>query len=142
MSAQATFLVPIDGSSHSKRTLERAIELADARGAKLIVVQVMEPVVYNEASDLFRELKLPNQEELADQAYNEVQSVVTDSGITFERVVSHGVPADKIVKLAEEHGVETIVIGRHGAGFLERFLLGSVSDRVIHHAPCDVYLVH
>lgn len=142
MTDQHKIMVPIDGSEHSKRTMQTAIDLSKARDAQLIVVQIMEPIVYNEASDLFRELKLPNQEELAEQHYEAIETSVAESGIVYERVISHGVPADKILALAEQHQVDTIVIGRHGANMLQRFLLGSVSDRIVHHAKCDVYVVH
>jgi nucleotide-binding universal stress UspA family protein len=136
-------MAAIDGSDLSERVLDKASELAAARGASLLVVQVIEPVIYTEVNEkLFRELEYPSQEEYLNKDFEKIAEVVTKSGVTFERVVAEGVPAEEICNQAEEHGVDLVVIGRHGAGMLERFLLGSVSDRVVHHAPCSVYVVH
>jgi nucleotide-binding universal stress UspA family protein len=135
-------LVPIDGSEHSRRTMDVAVEIAEQRQAELFVVQVMEPVNYDEGSDLFRDLHLPSQAEHADKGFAAIESSVRKSNVTWERVVSNGVPADKILELAETHAVNLIVIGRHGSNALTRFLLGSVSDRIVRHASCDVYVVH
>ena len=142
MTKQACVLVPIDGSEHSKRTLNKAIEIAELRKAKLVVAQIMEPVIYDEGSDLFRDLHLPSQAEHADQGFAAVESCVNEANVTWERVVGNGVPAEEILTLAEKHAADLIVIGRHGANALQRFLMGSVSDRVVRHAQCDVYVVH
>jgi hypothetical protein len=52
-----------------------------------------------------------------------------------------GNPAAEIISAAEARGVELIVVGRRGQHKGERFLMGSVSDRVVRHAPCDVLVV-
>ena len=50
-------------------------------------------------------------------------------------------PADAIVEYAEKNGIDLIVIGNKGAGAVERFLIGSVSSKVVSHAPCSVMVV-
>jgi nucleotide-binding universal stress UspA family protein len=52
-----------------------------------------------------------------------------------------GVPAAEIVRYAEEHGIDLIVLGAHGHGFLDRLLIGSVAERVARRAPCAVLMV-
>lgn len=143
MAMAGKIMAAIDGSKLSQRIVEKAGELARAQGVELIVVQVMEPVIYTEPNDvMFREVEYPNQEEILNKQFESIESEVTRFGVTYERVVAEGVPAEEICDLAEEHQASTIVVGRHGANALERFLLGSVSDRVVHHAPCNVYVVH
>ncbi len=142
MADRGCVLVPIDGSEHSKKTLQKAVEIAELRKAPLLVVQVLEPLLYNEGSDLFRDLHLPSQAEQADQGFAVVESSVKEANVTWERVLGNGIPADEILNLAEKHAADLIVIGRHGANALRRFLMGSVSDRVVRYASCDVYVVH
>jgi nucleotide-binding universal stress UspA family protein len=58
-----------------------------------------------------------------------------------ERSVVLGQPATEILTAAEEPGVDLVVLGARGLGLLGRLVLGSVSDRVVHHAPCPVLVV-
>ncbi len=59
----------------------------------------------------------------------------------IERIVAVGNPADEILKLAGGPDVDLVVVGARGVGRLKRLLLGSVSERVLHHAPCSVLVV-
>ena len=52
-----------------------------------------------------------------------------------------GPPAQEIVQQAEDWGADLVVVGSHGYGFWSRALLGSVSNSVVHHAPCSVLVV-
>ena len=141
MTDNPCFLVPIDGSGHSQKTLQRAVRMAKEQSAELIVVQVLEPTIYNETSDLFRDLHLPSEDERAAEGFAHIESCITEEGITWRRIVAQGVPADKIIEIADEHQVDMIIIGRRGHSALRRFLLGSVTDRVVQHAHCDVLVV-
>jgi nucleotide-binding universal stress UspA family protein len=58
-----------------------------------------------------------------------------------EPVVEHGSPGERICATAHEHGIELIIMGSHERGAFGRFLHGSVSDYVVHHAPCPVLVV-
>jgi nucleotide-binding universal stress UspA family protein len=62
-------------------------------------------------------------------------------GVEPEVIAAVGNPAAEIISAAEARGVELIVVGLRGQHKVERFLMGSVSDRVVRHAPCDVLVV-
>jgi len=62
-------------------------------------------------------------------------------GGDFERRVEYGDAAGEICRVAEEEHFDVIVVGSHGSGFVKRVLLGSVSQYLLHHAPCAVLVV-
>jgi nucleotide-binding universal stress UspA family protein len=63
------------------------------------------------------------------------------AGFTAEPVYQLGNPAEEIMKAAVEHDADLIVMGAQGLGAVDRFLLGSVSTRVVQHATCAVLVV-
>jgi nucleotide-binding universal stress UspA family protein len=66
----------------------------------------------------------------------------TDAGkITISTDILFGSPDSRIVETAEEWNADLIVVGSHGYSRWERLLLGSVSDSVVHHAPCSVLVI-
>jgi nucleotide-binding universal stress UspA family protein len=76
------------------------------------------------------------------QQLEEARGILVEVGGVEPEVLSAvGNPAAEIISAAETRGVELIVIGRRGQHQLERFLMGSVADRVVRHAPCDVLVV-
>ena len=62
-------------------------------------------------------------------------------GLEADRRLGKGIPAEEILRVAEEEGVDLIVIGSRGLSGVKAFLLGSVSDKVSHHAKCPVLIV-
>jgi nucleotide-binding universal stress UspA family protein len=64
-----------------------------------------------------------------------------DTGVEAEFISMIGNPAAEILNTAEQRGVELIILGRRGLHTIERFLMGSVADRVVQHAGCDVLVV-
>jgi nucleotide-binding universal stress UspA family protein len=129
-------VVGTDGSETASEAVERAIELAKLSGAKLGIVSAVEPtdrlapdplhVVY--ARDVG--LSLDSAAGKAKKEGLEVQ--------THPRV---GNPADAILDVAEETAADLIVVGNKGMTGSKRFLLGSVPDKISHHAPCGVWIV-
>jgi nucleotide-binding universal stress UspA family protein len=64
-----------------------------------------------------------------------------EHGLATRWLLKTGVPHEEIVKTAAEERADYIVMGTHGRGLLDRFLLGSVADRVVRTAPCPVVTV-
>ena len=126
-----TILVAFDDPA--SETLARAAELAEALGSALIVTNVAAQTDSEEAEDA---------ERFAQSRLNEAQSVLTHRGLAAELVPSVGPPAEAIVKLARQRGVDLIVVGTRKKGFFERLVEGSVNQEVLRHAPCDVLVVH
>jgi nucleotide-binding universal stress UspA family protein len=134
-------LIPVDGSDNSKKALEMAIILAKTAGAHLTVLEVIEefgplPGYYEAAPAGTDRVKW-----ISEQRFEKVHPVLDDTKIKWDRRIEEGYAADKIIEIASNEKYDMIVIGSRGLSPLGRFLLGSVSDRVVHHAPCSVTVV-
>lgn len=129
-------VVGYDGSDTAKRALERVAELAG--GAAITVVSAVH--VHAPAG---RSAGSVDRDEVSErrQALAEAEALLGEKGITPELVEGHGDPADVIVDQARESGADLIVVGTRGLSLPERVLLGSVSTKVLHEAPCDVLVV-
>lgn len=142
MIAFNSILIPVDGSENSKRALECAIDLAKRYSAKLTVIHVVPlataivtgPEVL--AVDVSRQLEESGKNILA-----LAMEVVRSAGLTEHSRMIQGRPGNEIVEVAEEEGIDLIVIGSRGLGAVARFFLGSVSDHVVHNACCPVMII-
>ena len=133
-------LVPVDGSDHSAKTLAHACGLAKDLSADIVVLQVIDaPFFAGYPYDLTSVHE--DLEKIKDAEFENLKADLDKAGVSYQREVEKGNPAETIVAVAEAGNYDMVVIGSHGASAGERFLLGSVSDRVVHHAPCDVYVV-
>ena len=134
-------LVPVDGSESSQKALEMAIAIAKASSAKLTILEVIEefgPLPgYYEAPPVGED----RVKWVSEQRFEKVHPILDSSDIKWDRRVEEGYAADMICDIAEKEKYDMIVIGSRGHSALGRFLVGSVSDRVVHHAPCSVTVV-
>mgnify|MGYP003507885534 CR=1 FL=1 len=134
-------LVAHDGSAHAGKALSEAGKLARALGATVKIVTVVPDLCLTEVSD--SECKLVT-ESLYSDAKNSMKKVTDDletQGITAEIMIKDGHPAVKIIDAALEMGADLIVVGSHGKHGAKKFLLGSVSSKVVEHAPCHVLVI-
>ncbi|MCA8914590.1 MAG: universal stress protein [Planctomycetes bacterium] len=128
-------VVPTDFSDTAETAIKLSAELADYYSANLDVVNVVDATVYAYAGYPFASLS----KELmtgAEAALNKV-TVRLKNG-KLNRYLLSGAPAREIADHARRHKSELIVIGTHGHGAVARFFLGSIADRVVHEASCDV----
>ena len=136
-------LVPIDGSEQSYRALGFGMDLAKRYSSKVILLTVEQLIFQEPLFPPFSKQSYDNLEDahrkILSQAFNEAKKI--DSEIEISKRLANGRPADKIIEIAKEDGVDLIVIGSRGLGGIKEFLLGSVSDRVADHAPCPVLIV-
>jgi nucleotide-binding universal stress UspA family protein len=142
-----SILVGTDGSETAHTALRRAIELAAGLGARLEIVSAYEPVadprLHGEQVITPKDVQWainPHDDVLAllDQARAEATSAGVAEVETFAR---QGDAADAIIDVAEEQSCDLIVVGNKGMTGAKRFLLGSVPNKVSHHAPCSVLIV-
>jgi nucleotide-binding universal stress UspA family protein len=144
-------LVPVDGSEHATRAVERASDLASRYGAELTLLHV----VAHEGSFLVpTELQGYAQDENASvteadlireaaaELIERARSRTAAAGLErVHTVIESGDPATRIVSYADEHGIDLIVMGRRGMGELAGLLIGSVSQKVAHLAACSCLTV-
>lgn len=123
-----------DGSDGSKRALDVVIALARADD-EVIVVGVAEGIpLFGYAGTL----PSPEQEETRDRQLAEAESALVARGTPASVVPRSGDPATAILEVAAKESADLIVMGTRGLGTAERWLIGSVSDKVLHHAHCSV----
>ena len=142
-----SILVGTDGSETAHTALLRAIDLAAGLGARLQIVSAYEPVsdqrLRDESVDVPPALEWminPHDDVLA--LLEEARTEATEAGVTrVETFARQGDAADAIVDVAEEQRSDLIVVGNKGMTGAKRFLLGSVPNKVSHHAPCSVLIV-
>lgn len=132
-------LVPVDGSESSERALEKAIELANALKAKLMFLYVANVNQLAVNSCLSAEL-LEAVNKAGDVVLTHAEERASD-GLETERVLETGSPAPVITDVAEEYGVDLIVMGSRGLGLVKGVLLGSVSQYVVENSKCAVMVV-
>jgi nucleotide-binding universal stress UspA family protein len=142
-----SILVGTDGSDTATSALRYAIGLARELGARLQIVSAYEPVsdqrLRNERVDVPKDLQWmvnPRADVLAllGAAENDAHAAGLTHVETFAR---QGDAADAILDVAEEQRADLIVVGNRGMTGAKRFLLGSVPNKVSHHAPCSVLIV-
>ena len=137
-----TILVPTDGSEFAKKAQKHALFLAKVSGAEIIAVSVTENNFVNglplddEVYQLNQILKERSEENLKE--FDELN--VDDLKITH--VIREGSPAKVILEVAGEEDVDLIVMGSSGNSGFDRFIMGSVADKVVNSAKCAVLVVH
>lgn len=142
-----SILVGTDGSATAGRAVQQAIDLARALGARLQIVSAYQPVTETRLrgtrlqAPTDMQWEVNEREEvlsLLDVARHEASAAGLSEVETFARV---GDAADAIIDVAEEQDSDLIVVGHRGMTGATRFLLGSVPNKVSHHAPCSVLIV-
>jgi nucleotide-binding universal stress UspA family protein len=141
-----SIVVGTDGSDTARKAVDEAIDLARTVGATVCVVSAYEPVsqarLREEAKQTPSDLQwMVNPREEVDSTLSDAADVVRDAGLDVETFAREGDPADAILDVAEERGADLIVVGNKGMTGARRFLLGSVPNKVSHHAPCSVLIV-
>ncbi len=142
-----TILVGTDGSETAGSAVTEAIALAQALSDRLVIVSAFEPVSHPrdrqealEAPDDVQWMIGPREEVLA-LLDREAEHARAQGVAEVETFARQGDAADAIIDVAEEQSVGLIVVGNKGMTGARRFLLGSVPNKVSHHAPCSVLIV-
>jgi nucleotide-binding universal stress UspA family protein len=133
-------LVAVDGSIHSDRALEEAVDLARSEKGRLTLIAVANgPTVW----------PTPHQPVASDAEIEAAMTEVVDEAaakvpddVPMTKIIRKGLPGDEIITEADEGQHDLIVMGTRGRGAATALLLGSVSHAVLNHSPSAVLIVH
>lgn len=143
-------LLPTDGSKFAENAAQHAIWIASKSGAEIIVLNVIETssLVGLPAEDLIVRIKEMLKEE-GRRSLERISDMVTESeeetkikDIKVTLKTEEGSPADAILKTIDNENVDLVVMGTSGKHGLDRFLLGSVTEKVVRSSKCPVLAVH
>lgn len=146
MTGFQTVLAAVDFSDASAEALDAALALAGTgTSARLHLLHVVPDPIPAIWTDELPQIDLRAVERTwRDGATRQLATLAAASGLDPSRVVTAvgvGSPPAEIVRYAEQHRADAIVLGSHGHGRVHRFLLGSVAERVLRQAPCPVLVV-
>ena len=141
-----SIVVGTDGSDTATEAVRQATELAKSIGAELYVVSAYEPVpegrLRAERRDAPDDMQWSiNPREDVEATLNQAADQAQGDGVKVETFSREGDPADAILDVAEEQNADLIIVGNKGMTGAKRFLLGSVPNKVSHHAPCSVLII-
>ncbi len=135
-------LIATDGSEHSERAARIGIELAKLSGGKVTAIYV---------ADISRMAHLPDDmllfsiRELLIKEGNEavefVEKLTGEAGVPFEKLVVEGIPGEELLSYASKANINLIVMGNVGRTGLDKFLLGSVAEKVVRNSKIPVLTV-
>ena len=135
-------LVPTDGSEFAKKAEKHALFLSKVSGAEIIAVSVTENNFVNglplddEVYQLNQILKERSEENLKE--FDELN----EEDLKITHIIREGSPARVILEVAQEEDIDLIVMGSSGKSGFDRFIMGSVADKVVNSAKCAVLVIH
>lgn len=133
-------LLGYDGSPHAQRAAGYAKDLADLCGAEIVLVHAFHPV-YTELGSPFVDQIQAHVIAAGEKMLKEAQEKLAGTKVQVTTELLEGPAAEAILRVAQARGCDLIVVGSRGLGELRAALLGSVSDKILHHAPIPVLVV-
>lgn len=134
-----SILVPTDGSAHAMRAAEQSCYLAGLFDATIHVLSV---VNVDAAGGLFDAGGIDERfvDRLDDQAESTIEKIETVVGerVPLQTAIKHGSPSDSILEYSAEHDVDLLAMGTHGRAGLDRYVSGSVTERVLRQSTVPV----
>ena len=141
-----SIVVGTDGSDTAKEAVRQATDLAKSVGGTVHLVSAFEPVsdsrLREERQEVPKDLEwMVNPREDVEGTLAEAAEGIKEQGVEVATYAREGDPADAILDVAEEKGADLIVVGNKGMSGAKRFLLGSVPNKISHHAPSSVMII-
>jgi len=142
-------LLATDNSEQAEKAGEAALSMADLNSADIIVLYVID-AYYLDAlpqpdlrDQLYKQLMAEGKEavEKFEKKIEEEQCAGKCKNVNLITMIKEGKPADVILKIAEEEGVDQMVIGKSGKHGIEKFLLGSTADKVVRGSKIPVNVI-
>lgn len=140
-------VVGTDGSETAERAVREAARVASRFGARLTIVTAY---AHDPEAEARAQADAPDEvrwavtdAHAADERAQRGRVIATEEGVAEVRIKTEaGDPASAIIEAAESTGGDLIVVGSKGMSSPTRFVMGSVPNKVSHHAPCDLLIVH
>ncbi|QQK81129.1 universal stress protein [Salicibibacter cibi] len=135
-------LVGVDGSNESSFTFEQACEFAVDQNATLYITTVIDTKTFATIERFDRQI-VKKAEEQGYETLNRFKEKALEKGVpNVETILDFGSPKVRITRhIAPNHDIDLILAGATGANRVERMVIGSVSEAIVRHAPCDVLIV-
>ncbi len=135
-------LIATDGSEYTKNAVDYGIDLAKNTEAKLYTIYVIDTAAFASIPmDAAWESMYELLKQEGDEATKYVAERAEGEGLSIERLTIEGHPAEEIIKFAEKNSINLIVMGTLGKSGLDRFLLGSVAEKVVRNSKIPVLVV-
>lgn len=134
-------LVPLDGSEHSKRALEAAVQIAKGLNSKLVLLTVYSVTPAPAVGPEVVMVAIEHSRDFGKKILAEAEEKVRSEKIEVETELAEGNAVEVIVKKSKEEKFDMIVMGARGLSTIKKIFVGSVSDGVIKKAPCPVLIV-
>jgi len=132
----SAIVVGTDGSETAREAVRQATGLAATVGARIELVSAYQPVPEGGPEGW----SVSPRDEV-ERALREAAGEIAAAGVEVTTYARQGDPAAALLDVAEERGADLIVVGNKGMTGADRFLLGSVPNKVTHHAPCSVLVI-
>ncbi len=141
MAKYRKILVAIDLAEETKQVLDTAVCLRKDHGAELLVAHIVINVSIAYGGVYMMRVG-KSQDEVNTAAKERLTAIASEYDIEADQqIIAVGHPQTEIHRLAKEHNIDLIVIGSHGRRGVQRFMLGSTANSVLHGARCDVLAV-
>ena len=136
-------LIPTDGSEIAEKAVKHGVKLAKAVNAKVYGLYVIDISAFaGIPTEAVWESMRTLLEEEGNKALETLKTHAEELGVEHEVIIKEGIPAEEIVETAKEKNVDLIIMGTAGRTGLDRFLLGSVAEKVVRTSSCPVMVVH
>jgi nucleotide-binding universal stress UspA family protein len=132
-------LVGYDGSSQAEKAAALALSMAETMDSHVLLFAVARPP--EPATSVEVHAVLDDATEHYQEGFNRILARAREKGIAVETEIAVGHPAEQIIHCAETRKVDLVVLGRRGTSRFEKWILGSVSERVLRYAHCPVMVI-
>jgi nucleotide-binding universal stress UspA family protein len=142
-------LVTTDFSEAGDHAIAHAFRMAADHGAEVLLQHVLETIVapnplyahYYPTDLLTPEIRVRAESDARQALLERIPKTGTLAAVPHRVVITHGMPAEEIIRAVQEQQVDLVVISTHGRTGLKRFFLGSTAERVVRHVECPVLVV-
>lgn len=141
-------MVPTDFSNYSAYALKHAVQIANQCHAKILLLHIIDEglwqciVDYRLSNAVMRQIPEENLKKSTERLQQEADRITeTNADVEISYCVKQGIPYNEILNVQEEKKIDLIVIASHGKTGMQKHLIGSVAEKVLRGAKCDVMLV-